>query len=171
MPKNGTGRPRGRPAMPLERKRALGLVSNATMGVLANALPTAGGVIPPVPGSLNEAGAELWERLWVGGRAWLSAEADVPMMTLLCQAADEAAQIRELFESGRVERFYRSSNGTQATHPLVTQLKELRVQMTSWLSALGFSPADRARLGIAVSQEPDFMAVLAARREARLRGE
>jgi len=56
------------------------------------------------------------------------------------------------------------------THPMVNQLKELRVQMTTWLSAIGFSPSDRARLGLAEVRVRDELDELAQRRAQRATG-
>lgn len=145
MPKPVTGRPVGRPAKP--RNAAVPGVNSSRAG-----LPRVGdsGAVetPPVPAGIGAAGGELWCRLWSAGREWLSPAADAVLLEMLCHAADEHDTIRAELESGRVPRFYTLANGSHATHPLVSQLKDLRVQMTSWLAALGFSPADRLRLGI-----------------------
>ena len=54
--------------------------------------------------------------------------------------------------------FYETANGQLVTHPLIKQKSELNAQITAWLSLLGFTPSDRARLGLAeirVANEPD----------------
>ena len=45
--------------------------------------------------------------------------------------------------------FQIDANGQMVTHPLVKQKSELNAQITAWLSLLGFTPSDRARLGLA----------------------
>jgi hypothetical protein len=63
---------------------------------------------------------------------------------------------------------YVHANGSPVTTPWVTQLKELRVQMTAWLAAIGFSPADRARLGLAEVRVRDELDDLKKRRDERV---
>ena len=164
----GTGRPSGRPSKPLEVKRALG---NPGQRPLPEApLPGEGlegvsGV--PVPPDLGDAGLELWYHVWSAGRSWLAPESDRTIITLLCQAQDEAEEIRFQIQSGEVQRFYTTANGQMVTHPIVTQLSNLRTQMTAWLAAIGFSPADRSRLGLAEVRVRDELDDLQRRRIER----
>ena len=163
-----TGRPSGRPAKPLEVKRALG---NPGQRPLPDApLPGEGlegvSTIPTAP-ELGEAGLELWYHVWTAGRTWLAPESDRTIVTLLCQAQDEAAEIRDIIASGQEPRFYTTANGQMVTHPLVTQLANLRTQMTAWLAAIGFSPADRSRLGLAEVRVRDELDELQRRRNER----
>jgi hypothetical protein len=53
------------------------------------------------------------------------------------------------------------------THPLVTQLANLRTQMTAWLAAIGFSPSDRSRLGLAEVRVRNELDELERRRAER----
>lgn len=165
-----TGRPNGRPPKPTEVKRALG---NPGKRPLPNppgpgeGLPTSGDV--PSPPALGIDGMRLWTQVWTAGKSWLSPAADSHVVTLLCQAFDEAEEIRRALTIGEVPRFYKLPNGSYVTHPLVAQLKELRTQSTAWLSALGFSPSDRARLGLGEVRQADALDELEARRVARMR--
>lgn len=146
-----TGRPTGRPSKPLEVHR---LTGNPSKRVLPDApLPGEGlapvSDVPVLPEVLGNAGSELWVHVWDAGRAWLSPDSDRTIVTLLCEAQDEYSYIRGLLATGEIDRFYVTANGQMVTHPLVTQLGALRTQMTSWLAAIGFSPSDRSRLGLA----------------------
>jgi phage terminase small subunit len=85
----------------------------------------------------------------------------------LCQAHEEIEQMRAAFADGSAERTYISSNGSIVSHPFIAQIKDLRVQTTSWLAALGFSPADRARLGLAEVRVRDELDDLMRRRNER----
>jgi P27 family predicted phage terminase small subunit len=129
------------------------------------------GLVPmssvPVPPPLGEPGLELWERVWSAGKSWLSPTVDYPLVVMLCQAQDEAEDIRTLLANGTEERYYIVSNGQKVTSPLVAQLKDLRVQMTAWFSSLGYSPTDRARLGVAEIRVADKLDELQARRAER----
>ena len=164
MSKTGSGRPMGRPAKPAERKRATGsLTGNAPMpGTgLAAASDT------PKPPSLGEDGRLLWSHVWHAGKSWLSPDSDYTIVKMLCEAHDEHETIRRALATGVVERFYTTANGQIVTHPMVTQLANLRVQMTSWMAAIGFSPADRSRLGLAEVRVNDELDELNRRRNER----
>ena len=163
-----TGRPNGRPAKPVEAQRALGNPGHRSMPAAplpGDGIPSSGS-IPAMP-ALGVSGAALWNHVWEAGRQWLAPEADRTLVTLLCQAQDEHETIRMALVSGEVERTYVSTNGTIVSHPYIAQMKDLRVQMTSWLSALGFSPADRARLGLAEVRVRDELDDLVRRRNER----
>lgn len=166
-----TGRPPGRPAKPIEQHRALGNPSKKSLpgAPLPGAgLPATSGV--PTPPPLGIDGRDLWDSVWVAGASWLSPASDAHLVTLLCQAHDEAEQIRRALAIGEVSRTYVLPNGSHVTHPFVNQLKELRSQMTAWLAALGFSPADRARMAIGEVRQPDVLDDLERRRMERLNG-
>ena len=163
-----TGRPAGRPSRPTEVKRLLG---NPGQRPLPDA-PMPGEGLPavssiPSPPELGPDGLDLWERVWGAGRQWLSPDADYPLISMLCQAQDEAEDIRRLLASGEEERFYVVGNGQKVTSPLVSQLKDLRVQITAWLAALGYSPTDRSRLGLGEVRQQDALDELERRRQER----
>jgi P27 family predicted phage terminase small subunit len=164
----GTGRPSGRPPKPVEVKRALGNPGQRPLPVApgpGEGISHAASV--PSPPVLGVDGLRLWSQVWSAGRTWLSAEVDVAVITMLCQAHDEAEDCRRLLASGEVPRFYTLPNGSFVTHPVVQQLKDLRVQMTAWLAALGYSPSDRARLGLGEVRVSDVLDDLEARRKER----
>ena len=163
-----TGRPKGRPAKPVELHRAAG---NPSKKQLPDAPAPGQGIAAaegiPQPPHLGEDGLRLWVHVWTAGRAWLSPDSDQTIVRMLCEAHDEHESIRRLLSSGEVERFYATSNGQLVTHPLVTQLSNLRSQMTAWMAAIGFSPSDRARLGLAEVRVRDELDELKRRRVER----
>jgi P27 family predicted phage terminase small subunit len=165
-----TGRPNGRPPKPTEVKRILG---NPGKRPLPEA-PTVGEGLPaadriPQAPALGQDGLALWNQVWSAGQKWLSTTSDYSMTVMLCQAHDEAEQIRRALAVGEIRRFYVLPNGQQVTHPMVNQLKDLRTQITAWLSSLGFSPTDRARLGLTEVRQTDALDELERRRSERLR--
>ena len=166
----GTGRPNGRPPKPVEQKRALGNPGKRSLpdppGV-GKGLPATSDI--PQPPALGVDGTELWNELWSAGKSWLSPKSDAAIITLLCQAHDESEQIRRSLAIGEVPRYYVLPNGSFVSHPFVTQLQQLRTQKTAWLAALGFSPTDRARLGIGEIRQADALDELERRRNERLR--
>lgn len=163
-----TGRPTGRPSKPVEQKRAAGNPGQRALPVAplpGEGLSSAGDI--PLPPPLGVDGVELWAHVWDAGKSWLSPDSDRTIITLLCQAQDEAEEIRQLIQSGEVSRYYVTSNGQMVTHPLVTQLANLRTQMTAWLAAIGFSPSDRSRLGLAEVRVRNELDELERRRAER----
>jgi P27 family predicted phage terminase small subunit len=164
-----TGRPTGRPAKPVERKRATGNPGGRALPdapMPGEGLPSSGAA-PVAPAGLADHGRALWADVWQAGRSWLSPEADRPLVESLCHAADEAEGLRAALADGSTPRYYEMLNGAIVTHPAVTQLRDLRVQRTAWLSMLGFSPADRSRLGLAEVRVRDELDELKNRRDER----
>lgn len=163
-----TGRPAGRPAKPVEQHRLAGNPSKKQLPdapLPGEGLASAIGV--PAPPMLGDDGLVLWNHVWVAGKSWLSPESDQTIVAMLCEAQDDYCLIRNLLNSGEEPRFYITANGQMVTHPLVTQLQNLRAQMTSWLAAIGFSPADRSRLGLAEVRVRDDLDELQRRRVDR----
>lgn len=163
-----TGRPAGRPSKPVEVKRATGNPGNRALPEAP--MPGAGLRSvddTPKPPSLGPDGQALWLHIWVAGKSWLSPDSDFTIIKMLCEAHDEHEEIRRTLSMGVVERYYTTANGQIVTHPLVTQLGNLRSQMTAWLAAIGFSPADRSRLGLAEVRVRDELDELQRRRAER----
>jgi P27 family predicted phage terminase small subunit len=115
----------------------------------------------PPRAQLEEKGKEMWAKVWQHG--WLT-PADQPIVVMLCQAADERAKLREELEA--TPRWYQNKNGQIVSHPAVSQLRELEKQVTQWLSLLGFTPTDRARLGVAEAQTISKLDELNSRRRS-----
>ena len=130
-------------------------------------LPPLAGSVPVPPASLGVEGLALWDLVWRGGRSWLSPDVDRPVIESLCVAADEAEVLRVQLADGSLPRWYVMANGAMVTHPAVVQLRELRTQRTTWLSMIGFSPADRSRLGLAEVRVRDELDDLRERRDER----
>ena len=162
-----TGRPNGRPAKPVERHRAAGTGRNLPDAPGPQQGLASHGNVPTPPETLGSHGITLWNHVWNAGRSWLAPESDRTIVTLLCNAFDEHEDIRVKLSSGEYQRVYVHANGSPVTTPWVTQLKELRAQMTTWLSQIGFSPSDRSRLGLAEVRVRDELDELATTRATR----
>ena len=103
---------------------------------------------PPLPPfvELGPVGRRVWAHLWRSVPYLDSTRGDGVLVSLVAAKAEEWALIRaELDRLGSTT--YVAANGQTLTHPLVRQLNEAEVRLTSWLSALGCSPSDRSRLG------------------------
>jgi P27 family predicted phage terminase small subunit len=113
---------------------------------------------PEPPESLQDAGAALWRHIW-STASWVG-PTDEPLVTMLCRAADEVETLRELLRGEKLVT--RTRAGVLRVHPAVGEIRTLERQMTTWLSLLGFTPTDRARLALgevrAVGELFDFLA-------------
>ena len=153
MPKVSTGVGRGNKAEPLERKRARG--ARVRNGLAAQPMPEAAlalvdlAAVPEPPKSLGKVGVAYWGILWTAGRRHLSELHDTPLMTRLCSNFDTIAELELWLGSDVERRWYTSPNGQIVTHPAVKQIEHLDAQCTAHLSLMGFTPSDRARLGLA----------------------
>lgn len=147
-----TGRAPGRPAKPTERKRATG---NPGRRKLPGA-PTPetalavidGDALPPPPAQLGPVGRLAWEHVWRGGRRHLSESQDSLLVARVAEKVELVARLNEWLGEDVERRWYTTANGQTVTHPAVKQLEQADAQLTAWLSLLGFTPSDRARLGL-----------------------
>lgn len=148
-----TGAGRGKKREPIEKKRLRGArIRNglAAVPVPEFALATVSLTdLPKPPATLGECGQAYWTMFWDAGRRHLSEKHDSALVEKLCNAIEEVAFINVWLGHDVTRRFYETANGQMVTHPLVKQKSELNAQITAWLSLLGFTPSDRARLGLA----------------------
>lgn len=145
MANKPTGRSRGRP-----RKVELDTTTSKTSQT-------------PQPPILQEDGLALWEAIWTNGQKWLR-EDDIELVTQACYLKDEAEHLRRAISLGEVPRTYKLPNGNIITHPYINQLNTARAQLVSILSALGFTPTDRTRLGLIEIKGNSIIEEMKARR-------
>lgn len=151
---------------PVEQKRLTGRSQGRDAG--GRELPepvvvlAASSTPPKPPATLGDTGGDVWERLWVAGQAWLSAETDLDVITRLCESHDEREAMREqLALDGYMVM---GSVGQMRPHPLLAHLRALEAQMTRWETECGFTPAARSKLGYAEVKRVSKMDELLARR-------
>jgi P27 family predicted phage terminase small subunit len=151
----------GRPPKPVEVKRRAGNPGKRPLPEPLRVLEPLDG--PPDPlKRLQRAGVGLWELIWRDGQDWLT-PADVPLVQLLCEAADERERwLRAVQREGAT---YTNGTGRVWLHPGIGQSRALGQQMVSMLGQLGFTPADRARLGLAEVRRMAGLADLLQRRQ------
>ncbi len=144
----------GRPVKPLEHKRLIGtlradrLPPNAPLIALRE--PVGG---PEAPESLTGAGLEFWGLAW--GVPWISQTGDYWLVLLTAEALSEREALRELVISNPDNPKARSG------------LRELERQLVSQLGLLGFTPSDRARLGLAEVKKESKLEELLRRKAER----
>jgi len=121
------------PARPLEQKRLLG---NPGKRPLPQPLPVVpGGYIEPAR-PLEFAGLQLWRSAMTTGEQWIARNTDTQLLLMTCEQMDRRTQLITAIEETQEWRLYRA-------------LHDLEKMISSNLSMLGFTPADRTRLGMA----------------------
>ena len=146
------GRRTGPPPVPNEVARRRGNPSKKSLPKDGDLVLLPGSKEPPAPPlPLKARGKALWDLAWREAHYWL-APTDVHALALLCQDIDEREDLRkDVTASGDWRQ--RSA------------LRALDKQITDKLQLLGFTPADRTRLGVAeVRVEDDLEAFRKAAR-------
>ena len=153
------GRGSGRRPKPDEQKRRLGNPGKRRLGsATVVALPSVGSQVPEPARRLLADGLALWERMWRSGAPWLRPGIDGELMLIVCELSDERRQLR-------VRLFTEFAEGKDVWR-LRSGLRALDLQITHGLAQLGFSPTDRAGLGVTEVQADGF-AELRRRIEAK----
>jgi len=153
----------GPPPKPIERKRKAGNPGHQKLPALASVitLPPAESERPP---HLSEAGGALWDGATAMATGWI-APSDLPLLLMLCEAVDRRAEY--LAQLANDNPVLYTDKGYAYAHPLVGMVNSLEAQITKWFSLLGFSPADRTRLGLAeVKRVSKLDALIASRQQA-----
>lgn len=127
----------GRPPKPIEQKRMLGNPGKRALPKEGEVqvLP-ASGAVPEPHRPLGDAGYAMWDRIWGAGIQWISPQTDIELLLMTCESLDEREQLREIVQASGDPKDRRA-------------LRYLNAEITSNMSMLGFSPVDRARLGVA----------------------
>lgn len=151
---------RGRPPKPTEQKRLLGnpgkraLPSSDSVQLLPKAEE-----IPEPSRPLGKPGKELWDRTWDAGIAWISTSTDAELLLMTCEMVDERWNLRAKALKGE-------QNG-EFDPRIRRSLNQLSKMIVENLSLLGFTPADRTRLGVAEVKAQSKLEELMARRNER----
>jgi hypothetical protein len=89
------------------------------------------------------------------GATWISPNTDTELLLMTCEMIDERWNLRvKVMQTD--------------DHRLRRGLRELDRQIVSQLSLLGFSPADRSKLGVAEVKAKSKLEELMARKEQRV---
>jgi hypothetical protein len=125
----------GRPPKPAEQKR---LTGNPGKRKLPNereiVLLPAAEVIPEPSRPLLKYGREVWDNVWSVGVNWISPNTDIELLLMTCEMIDERWNLRVKVMQSDDAKLRRG-------------LRELDRVIIGNLSLLGFTPADRTRLG------------------------
>jgi hypothetical protein len=125
----------GRPPKPVEQKRLTGnpgkrKLPNENAVVL---LPQAQTIPEPLR-PLLKYGRTVWDTIWQVGVNWISPNTDIELLLMTCEMIDERWNLRVKVMQSDDAKMRRG-------------LRELDRLIIGNLSLLGFTPADRSRLG------------------------
>ena len=139
-----TGRQPGRPARPTELKVLEGNPGRRPLGdKVRGDIPTE---IPDAPDHLGQAGSDAWTLYWTHGRAWLAAT-DIPLMTQLCEAHDEAQRLADTIREEGLTQLS-DKTGRSFAHHLYNDLRGLRREIREMWSLAYMTPTDRGRASV-----------------------
>lgn len=144
----------GRPAKPVEVKRALGNPGRRPLPEpVAYLAPV--GEIPKPPAGLRAGGKRLWAEIWSAAQIWVNVGLDAGMVEQTCRLWDDMGALRrEVSRHGHLlsEPIVTPTGvevGTRlVANPAVKMLRDAETQWRSCMADLCIPPAARARLGL-----------------------
>ena len=147
--------PAGRPSKPTEIKRKLGNPGRRPLpeSNMVQYLPAVVSVPDPAR-PLLKYGLEFWDKVWGSGLSWISANTDAELLLMTCELVDERWNLRVRVMQSNDWRERRA-------------LRELDDRIIRNLSLLGFTPADRSKLGVAEVKAISKMEALKRRADER----
>jgi len=140
----------GRRAEPIERMAQKAKGDGRTPGgrELVKANPTLSVreiPAPPAPRGLGTRGRLEWHKVWEAGY-WLKSDQDYHWTEMISRAYDDIEEFRKrVQDDGLVQE---GSLGPARSPPLIAEIRKCEATIRQCLSVLGFSPTDRAKLGI-----------------------
>jgi hypothetical protein len=140
------------PAVPVEKKRQLGNPGKRALPGDDAVVLYAGRI--EAPGDLGVAGLALWSRVFDEGEIWISPRLDVTLLERVCRALDRVVTLERMFESDPSDR------------KVLMSINETDKLIMSGLGLLGFTPSDRAKLGLAEVKRQSKLDELMARADA-----
>jgi hypothetical protein len=85
---------------------------------------------------LGVAGKQFWDSIFGAGELWISIRTDTQLVQMVCEQLDRREWLRQYILDNPSEWH------------MVKQLNDIEGQIVKNLSLLGFTPADRTRLGL-----------------------
>lgn len=161
--------PGGRPPKPIEVKRRTGNPGKRALPKrnASTALEPVGPNLPAVPMTLQVHGRGTWAVIWTGGQAWLSPKVDLIRVETVCRLVDDLASYREyvtrlgpVLEEGLATPAGIVVGSRFVANPAVKMLRDAEKQLDRELSALGFDPASRSKLGLAEVKKQSILETL-----------
>lgn len=104
---------------------------------------------------LGEAGKQFWDSVFGVGELWISIKTDTQLVQIICEQIDRREWLRQHI----------------LDHPdewhMVKQLNDTEMMIVKNLSLLGFTPADRTRLGLISTKTKSKLEELMAKKAAK----
>ncbi len=144
--------PAGRPRKPIERQLADSRGDGQRPGGHRPAaelvhIPRGNAAVPDPPDGLKDRGELEWRKVWEAGAVWLHPASDYHWVEQIAFAYDNIEVMRtEVEKVGLIVKGYA---GQQTANPLLHEISDQQATIRKCLSMLGFSPTDRAKLGLA----------------------
>jgi hypothetical protein len=113
------------------------------------------GYVEP-PSDLRDSGLELWNKIFGAGELWISIRTDTQLVAQVCRQLDRRDELSRRFWDEPESRVVNMS------------LLETEKAVVNGLSLLGFTPADRTRLGLVSARTKSKLQELM---DAKARGE
>ena len=145
------------PPKPIEQKRLLGNPGKRAMPSADSTITLFAGYREPLA-PLGDAGQKLWDSVFNEGELWVSPRTDVALLQIVCELMDRREVLKQEWLADPAER------------KLNMSLLETEKAIQSGLSLLGFTPSDRARLGVAEVKAKSKLEELMERRANREEG-
>jgi hypothetical protein len=147
--------PSGRPSKPTEIKRKLGNPGQRKLPEQSQLqLFDPISKVPEPARPLLKYGREFWDKVWANGLQWISPNTDAEILLMTCELIDERWNLRvKVMQTGD----WRERRG----------LRDLDARIISNLSLMGFTPADRSKLGVAEVKAISKMEALKRRADER----
>jgi len=143
------------PAKPIEKKRLIGNPGKRPLPKEVDMILLPAGRVNPLR-PLEYAGLQLWNSVFQIGDLWVSSRTDVHLLQMTAEQLDR----RELLRAALVD------NPIENT--VLMRLAELEKSIAGNLGLLGFTPSDRARLGLAEVKKESKIDELRARKANRV---
>lgn len=141
------------PPKPTELKILQGNPGEHKLRVNDAIAPLEYGYVAP-PDDLRESGLELWNQIFGRGELWISIRTDTQLVAQVCRQMDRRDELSRRFWEEPESRVVNMS------------LLETEKAIVNGLSLLGFTPADRTRLGLVSARTKSKLEeVLALRKE------
>jgi hypothetical protein len=104
---------------------------------------------------LGEVGRQFWDNIFGAGELWISIRTDTELVQMVCEQLDRRELIKDQIASDPTDpTWYR-------------QMNEIEKQIISSFSLLGFTPADRTRLGLVSAKTKSKLEEILAKKANR----
>jgi hypothetical protein len=144
----------GNPPKPAELKILQGNPGQHKIRTNDAVAPLQYGYVEPLR-PLGLVGKQFWDSIFGAGELWISIKTDTQLVQLICEQLDRREFLRNYV--------------TEHPHEwhMFKQLNDIEVQVVKGFSLLGFSPADRTRLGLVSAKTKSRLEELMARKAAK----